>query len=127
MDSYDHILLTSMGCLHSSDGSTAEKLHFLCSDPRTRAMRAVQERQFLVVPFAATNLGVRLGALAYNFAEAMAALARGTALSGLQFTRAASELTSVSGAKIWDTLPMFEETDLDTFCPGQSKPFVIVG
>jgi len=107
----------------STEGA-AKKLSILCSDPRTRDMRAVQERNFIVVPFAATNLGVRLGALAYNFAEAMAALARGSPLNALQFTvdPDGSEATSTSGAKVWmDKFPKFEEIDLEEFCPGTPK------
>ena len=58
----------------------------LCSNPVLREMRAVQNRQLLVLPFAASNIGVRLGATAYNMAEAIAAGATqvriGTALFG---------------------------------------------
>ena len=83
-------------------------------------MRAVQERQFLVLPFAASNIGVRLGATAYNLAEAMVALARGSPLNALQFTQNEdeSEAVSLSGIKVWTTLPKFNGTDLNTFCPG---------
>ena len=92
----------------------------LCSDPVLREMRAVQQRQFLVIPFAASNVGVRLGAAAYNMAEAMAALARGKPLNALEFTQneEASEAVSLSGLKVWTTLPTWNGTDLETFCPG---------
>ena len=106
------------------DACAAEKLKVLCSDKRTGDMRAVKDRNFIVVPFAATNLGVRLGALAYNFAEAMAALARGTPLNALQFTvdPDGSEATSTSGAKVWtDVLPRFGDIDLEEVCPGKPK------
>jgi len=107
----------------STEGA-AKKLSILCSDPRTKDMRAVQERNFIVVPFAATNLGVRLGALAYNMAEAMAALGRGAPLNALQFTvdPDGSEATSTSGAKVWTKdFPMFEEINLEEICPGKPK------
>ncbi len=86
-------------------------------------MRAIQERQFLYLPFAASNVGVRLGAAAYNMAEAMAALARGKPLNSLEFTASedASEAVSLSGLKVWKTLPSWNGTDLNTFCPGSPK------
>ena len=86
-------------------------------------MRAVQERQFLTLPFAASNVGVRLGAAAYNMAEAMGALARGKPLNALEFTQNAdaSEAVSLSGLKVWTTLPTWNGTDLETFCPGSKK------
>jgi len=90
-------------------------------------MRAVQERQFLTMPFAASNVGVRLGAAAYNMAEAMSALARGKPLNALEFTpnADASEAVSLSGLKVWTTLPTWEGTDLETFCPGSHKDIEI--
>mmetsp|Transcript_2569 Transcript_2569/g.2979 ORF Transcript_2569/g.2979 Transcript_2569/m.2979 type:complete len:429 (+) Transcript_2569:488-1774(+) len=106
-----------------STESAAEKLYNLCADPVLSKMRAVQERQFLVLPFAASNVGVRLGTAAYNMAEAVAALARGKPLNALEFTenKEASEATSLSGLKVWTTLPTWEGTDLETFCPGSPK------
>ena len=90
-------------------------------------MRAVQERQFLVLPFAASNIGVRLGATAYNMAEAISALARGKPLNALEFTanEEASEAVSLSGLKVWTTLPTWNGTDLETFCPGSPKKLEI--
>merc|ERR1712060_842620 len=79
-----------------STESAAEKLYNLCSDPVLREMRAVQERQFLVLPFAASNVGVRLGAAAYNVAEAIAALARGKPLNALEFTLIENSTEAVS-------------------------------
>lgn len=86
-------------------------------------MRAVQERQFLVLPFAASNLGVRLGATAYNMAEAISALAKGKPLNALQFTpnEETHEAVSLSGLKVWTELPTWNGTDLETFCPGSTK------
>jgi hypothetical protein len=90
-------------------------------------MRAVQERQFLFLPFAASNVGVRLGAAAYNMAEAIAALARGKPLNALEFTanEDASEAVSLSGLKVWTTLPTWNGVDLETFCPGSTKDIEI--
>jgi len=104
-----------------------EKLFKICSDPVLREMRAVQERQFLVLPFAASNIGVRLGATAYNMAEAMAALARGKPLNSLDFTQneEASEAVSLSGLKVWTTLPTWNGTNLETLCPGSPKKIEI--
>jgi hypothetical protein len=39
-----------------------------------------------VVPFTASTMGVRIGILAYNLAEAMAAIIRGEALPSIQFS-----------------------------------------
>jgi len=38
------------------------------------------------VPFTASTMGVRIGVLAYNLAEAMAAIIRGEALPSIQFS-----------------------------------------
>lgn len=64
-----------------------------------------------------------MGALAYNFAEAMASLARGVPLNALQFSvdEETLEATSLSGAKVWTTLPTYDGIDLNTFCPGVPK------
>lgn len=90
-------------------------------------MRAVQERQFLTMPFAASNVGVRLGAAAYNMAEAMAALSRGKPLNALEFTEIqdSSEAVFLSGLKVWTALPTWNGTDLETFCPGSNTNFDI--
>merc|ERR1719356_2345983 len=50
-----------------------EKLFHLCSNDTLRELRAVQNRAFVIVPFSASTLGVRIGALAYNLAEAFSA------------------------------------------------------
>ena len=39
-----------------------------------------------MVPFTASTMGVRIGILAYNLAEAMAAIIRGEALPSIQFS-----------------------------------------
>ncbi|MEM9277682.1 MAG: lytic transglycosylase domain-containing protein, partial [Pseudomonadota bacterium] len=77
--------LTITQDLTSGRSCPETSLFLLCSDPVLREMRAVKERQFLTMPFAASNVGVRLGAAAYNMAEAMAALARGKPLNALEF------------------------------------------
>jgi len=106
-----------------STETAAEKLSVLCTDERTKGMRAVKERAFVVVPFAATNLGVRLGAMVYNFAEAMGALSRGKSLSALQFTtdEETAELSSTSGARVWTSLPEHGGIDLEEICPGAPR------
>ena len=38
------------------------------------------------MPFTASTMGVRIGVLAYNLAEAMAAIIRGEALPSIQFS-----------------------------------------
>lgn len=58
---------------------------------------------------------MRLGAAAYNMAEAIAALARGKPLNALEFTEneEASEAVSLSsGLKVWTTLPTGKESTL---------------
>lgn len=98
------------------------KLLNLCNTTETRAMRAVQNRQFIVVPFSGTTLGVRIGAVAYNLAEAMVALARGVPLQEVDFqaveTNNANGFLSSSGVFVYRNLPEVEGVDLDTFCPG---------
>jgi type IV secretory pathway TraG/TraD family ATPase VirD4 len=63
-----------------------------------RDLRAVQERAFLTVPFSGSTLGVRIGALAYNLAEAMSALTRGTPLPSLQFSSV--DLAATNGRQV---------------------------
>lgn len=97
-------------------------------------MRAVQNRAFLTVPFSASTLGVRIGALAYNLAEAMAALTRGAPLPSLEFSQVAtitgggggSQAVTRSGVKVYTTLPEYEGINLNTFCPGAPPNLVIV-
>ena len=75
-----------------------------------------------MVPFSASTLGVRIGALAYNLAEAMAALIRGEALPSLQFTETSitsdgleGSLQAVgkSGVRAFEKLPTWNGTDLN--------------
>jgi hypothetical protein len=56
----------------------------------------------------------------------MAALMHGTPLNALEFTTSEDgTAASISGAKVWTTLPMHEGIDLETFCPGGPKSFDI--
>lgn len=112
---------------------TDEKIYHLCSNDHTRNLRAVQNRAFLVVPFSASTLGVRIGSLAYNLAEAMAALIRGTPLQALQFSQVSitsdgdtgSQAVGKSGVRVYENLPIWNGTDLNEICPGSSVPIQI--
>ena len=90
-------------------------------------MRAVQNRAFLSVPFSGSTLGVRIGALAYNLAEAMDAIVRGKPLPSIDFTNVVSpggegeQAVTNSGVKAYTKLPTYEGTDLEVFCPGTSN------
>lgn len=64
--------------------STAdEKLYNICRHNATRTLRAVQNRAFIILPFSGSVLGVRIGAIAYNLAEAMDALTQSEILSNI--------------------------------------------
>ena len=113
---------------------TDQKIYELCSNETTRALRAVQNRAFIQVPFSASTLGVRIGALAGNLAEAFAALVRGAPLPSLQFTPTsiADDGTSTSaqalgrsGARVYETLPVWNGTDLNKLCPGANVAFQV--
>ena len=108
---------------------TDKKIFELCSNETTRALRAVQNRAFIQVPFSASTLGVRIGALAYNLAEAFAALVRGESVPSLQFTEtsiaddgtpSSAQALSRSGARVFRKLPVWNGTDLDVLCPGSN-------
>ncbi len=87
------------------------------------------------MPFSASTLGVRIGALAYNLAEAIAAITRGEALPSLQFSEtsiaahggADGSLQAVgkSGVRAFEKLPTWNGTDLNLLCPGSSTPIQI--
>ena len=108
-----------------------EKIYNLCANPLARELRAVQERAFLTVPFSGSTLGVRVSSLAFNLAEAMTALTRGAALPSLQFSSVALpgdngvQAVAKSGVKVYTSLPVWNGTDLDTFCPGTTPELVI--
>lgn len=110
-----------------------EKLHNLCRHTVAQNLRAVQNRAFLTVPFSASTLGVRVGSVAYNLAEAMVALTRGRPLPSLEFSNVSItwdgndventgtggyQAVSRSGIKVYTRLPMFQGIDLHTSCPG---------
>ncbi len=97
----------------------------------TRNLKAVKNRRFITIPFSATTLGVRIGSLAFNLAEAITALVQNGPLSSVQFTEItladqdAKEAIGKSGAIVYTRLPIVNSVDLETFCPGgQSNIFV---
>ena len=106
-----------------------EKIFKLCSNEQTRKLRAVQNRAFIQVPFSASTLGVRIGALAYNLAEAFTAIVQGEALPSLQFTPtsiaddgsdSSPQVIAKSGIRVFDALPTWNGTDLNELCPGSN-------
>ena len=108
---------------------TDEKIFKLCSNEKTRKLRAVQNRAFIQVPFSASTLGVRIGALAYNLAEAFTAIVQGEALPSLQFTAtsiaddgsdSSPQVLAKSGIRVFDSLPMWNGTNLNDLCPGSN-------
>ena len=108
-----------------------EKLYNLCNNEVTRNLQAVQNRRFITIPFSATTLGVRIGSLALNLAEAVTALVQTTPLSAVSFTEtsladdSAKEALGASGAIVYTRLPIVNNVDLETFCPGgETKIFV---
>ena len=113
-----------------------EKLYNLCNNELTRNLGAVQNRRFITIPFSATTLGVRIGSLAFNLAEAVTALVRNEPLSALQFTEVSLEASNdeeafgvealgKSGSIVYTRLPVYGNVDLETFCPGgQSSIFI---
>jgi iron complex transport system substrate-binding protein len=105
-----------------------EKLSKLCQHPLTRKLRAVQNRALLTVPFSASTLGVRVGALSYNLAEAFVALAREIPLSHVDFsivtidnTNTSEGVMAQSGVRVYTRFPVWNETDLESICPGTSS------
>jgi len=99
---------------------TDEKIYELCKNETTRNLRAVQNRNFITVPFSASTLGVRIGTLAYNLAEAFVAFATGQPLSSVDFSEVSisGQAIGSSGVKVYTKLPVWNGTDLETFCPG---------
>lgn len=85
------------------------------------------------MPFSASTLGVRIGSLAYNLAEAIDALAHSQTLSSVQFSPISitsdgdegSQAVANSGVKVYTRLPVWNGTDLETFCPGSTTPIQI--
>ena len=102
-----------------------KKIYELCKNETTRELRAVQNRNFITVPFSASTLGVRIGTLAFNLAEVMVSFAKGEPLSDLDFsevtvigTDGGGHAVGSSGASVYTRLPVWNGTDLETFCPG---------
>lgn len=114
-----------------------QKLYDLCRFNITRNLRAVQNRAFIVVPFSGSTLGVKVGATAYNLAEAMGAITRNEILSNVEFTHVnltadgdtGGQGVGGSGVRVYTRLPVFNSTDglidLETFCPGKSN--IVIG
>jgi hypothetical protein len=100
---------------------------------RTRALRSVQNRAFITLPFSGSTIGVRIGSFPYNLDEAMVVLTRGTALSALEFSQvfitkdgdAGSQAVSPSGVRVYTQLSIWNGTNLEEFCPGSSIPIQI--
>lgn len=116
-----------------------EKIYNLCKNETTRNLRAVQNRHFITVPFSATTLGVRVGSLSFNLAEAIVAMANGEPLSTLDFTETSitndgnvgRQALGKSGARAYTRLPIFttmenETIDLETFCPGGPENNIVI-
>ena len=111
-----------------------EKIYNICKNEETRKLRAVQNRRFVTVPFSASTLGVRIGSLAYNLAEAFVAMANGEPLSSLDFTEVTitmdgntgSQAVGGSGVRAYTRLPMFGDIDLEEFCPGGASDNIVV-
>lgn len=109
-----------------------EKIYNLCKKETTRALRAVQNRNFITVAFSASTLGVRIGSLSYNLAEAIVALTNDEPLSSLDFTEVTitkdgnegSQAVGGSGARAYTRLPVFNGIDLEEFCPGKSSVYL---
>ena len=119
--------------VNASWSTANEKLYNLCRYNVTRSLRAVQNRAFIVVPFSGSTLGVRVGATAFNLAEAMTALTRNEILSNVEFTDvtltsdddSSGQGISRSGVRVYTRLPIFNNTDLELFCPGKSN--IVIG
>ena len=87
------------------------------------------------MPFSVSTLGVRIGALAYNLAEVIAAITCREALPTLKFSKtsiaahggADGSLQAVgkSGVRAFEKLPTWNGTDLNLLCPGSSIPIQI--
>lgn len=109
--------------------SADEKLSSLCNHSIARNLRAVQSRAFISVPFSGSTLGVKIGAVALNLAEAIATVGRGLPLSSAQFSlinissdgNVGGEAISNSGVKVYTKFPTVNGVDLDKFCPGESN------
>lgn len=91
----------------------------------------------MIVPFSASTLGVRIGALAYNLAEGMTALLRGTPLPSIEFSKVSvtspgrrklstGGILGKSGVRVYDILPTVDGIDLNEFCPGSSATIRIL-
>ena len=92
----------------------------------------MENRAFISIPFSGATLGVRVGSVAYNLAEAVAALTRNESLSSISFSKVsitsdedgddegAQQAVATSGVKVYTRLPVFNGTSLESFCPGST-------
>ena len=111
-----------------------EKIYNLCKNEATRNLRAVQNRRFVTVPFSASTLGVRIGQLSFNLAEAFVAMAAGEPLSTTDFSEvtitsdgnAGAQAIGGSGVRAYTRLPVFDGVDLEEFCPGGKENNIMV-
>lgn len=94
-----------------------------------QTLRAVQNRAYVTVPFSGSTLGVRVGSVAYNLAEAMVALVReDSPLPAVEFSNVSIasdsgggfQAITRSGVKVYTRLPIVNGVDLDQVCPGSS-------
>ena len=77
------------------------------------------------MPFSAGSLGGRFGALVYNFAEAVVALARNIPISQINFSQISitadgdvgGQGVAKSGVRLYTRLPVFNGANLEDFCP----------
>lgn len=125
--------------IDASWDSADEKIFHLCNQSSTRELTAVKNRRLLAVPFSASTMGVRIGALAYNLAEAAVALANGQPLYSATFSTDISlvegTVIGTSGVKAYTQLPKYtylDETtnenvtvDLEKLCEGNPTSTVV--
>lgn len=106
-----------------------EKIQHLCRHNITSELRAVQNRAYISVPFSGSTMGVRIGSLAYNLAEAIVALGRNQPLPSIEFSSIAldnsagggSQAITSSGVKVYTRLPVFNGTDLEVTCAKEAN------
>ncbi|KAG7374294.1 ABC-type Fe3+-hydroxamate transport system, periplasmic component [Nitzschia inconspicua] len=117
-----------------------EKILNLCKHPTARQLRAVRNRAYISVPFSGSTLGVKIGTLAYILAEAMVALAHSRPLPSLDFSpitisydaknnfvdaKSGSQAITLSGVKVYITLPTFDSTNLEETCAVDAPQIII--
>lgn len=120
--------------------SSDEKILNLCQHPITSQLRAVRNRSYISVPFSGSTLGVKIGSLSYNLAEAIVALALEKPLPSLEFSSiivsydnddasegaTGSQAVTLSGVKVYTTLPTFNGINLEATCAAEA-PEILIG